>query len=52
MREEYARQLASGEAETLLQRAIRKPLSFIGAIAIAGAIIYFSLMPFFRLGSE
>ncbi len=52
MREEYARQIASGEAETLLQRAMRKPVSFIAAIAFAAAILYFSLMPFFWLAGE
>ncbi len=50
MRAEHDRRRREGTAETLIDLITRRPLQFIGAAAVVGLILYFSIMPFLWLG--
>ena len=46
VREEYARLMQEGKVETIFDRAVQRPIAFIGYLAFALVIIYITIMPF------
>ncbi len=49
-RESYEQQQRDGNAETLLQRALRQPIRTLLYLAIVIIILYFSTVPFLSIG--
>ncbi len=48
-REAYAQQERDGSAETMLQRALRRPLQTLLYLAVIVIILYFSTVPFLKM---